>query len=70
MTNVEIMDRIIYDELMVGKITRDAQRQMKTIITNKAQEGAQAVVLACTEFDLVVDVDANVLRTGFLSRKR
>ena len=61
MTNVEIMDRIIYDELMVGKITRDAQRQMKTIITNKAQEGAQAVVLACTEFDLVVDVDANVL---------
>lgn len=61
MDNVETLDRIIYDELMVGKITRDAQRRMKTIITNKSQEGAEAIVLACTELDLVVDVDANVL---------
>jgi len=58
---VEMLDKIIYDELMVGKITREAERTMKTIITNKAQEGAQAIVLACTELDLVVDVDANVL---------
>ena len=61
MDNVETLDRIIYDELMVGKITRDAQRAMKTIITNKSQEGADSIVLACTELDLVVDVDANVL---------
>ncbi|MEL7445523.1 MAG: amino acid racemase [Pseudomonadota bacterium] len=61
MDNVEVLDRIIYDELMVGKTTRDAQRAMKTIITNKAQEGADAIVLACTELDLIVDVDANVL---------
>ena len=61
MTNVETMDRIIYDELMVGKVTRDAQRAMKTIITNKSQDGAEAIVLACTELDLVVDIDANVL---------
>lgn len=58
---VEKLDSIIYDELMVGKVTRDAQRALKTIITNKAQEGADAIVLACTELDLVVDVDANVL---------
>ena len=61
MANVEMLDRIIYDELMVGKVTRSAERQMKTIITNKAQEGAEAIVLACTELDLVVDVTANVL---------
>jgi len=61
MDNVERLDRIIYDELMVGKVTRDAERSMKTIITNKAQEGADAIVLACTELILVVDVDANVL---------
>jgi len=58
---VEMLDRIIYDELMVGKVTRDAERRMKTIITNTAQEGAKAVVLACTELNLVVDIDANVL---------
>jgi aspartate racemase len=61
MDNVETLDRIIYDELMVGKVTRDAQRAMKTMITNKAQDGADSIVLACTELDLVVDVDANVL---------
>ena len=61
MAFVEMLDKIIYDELMVGKVTREAQRQMKTIITNMAQDGAQAIVLACTELDLVVDVDANVL---------
>lgn len=61
MENVELLDRIIYEELMVGKVTRDAERTLKTIITGKAQEGAEAIVLACTELDLVVDVDANVL---------
>ncbi len=58
---VDTVDRIIYDELMAGKATRDAQRALKTIITQKEQEGADAVVLACTELDMVVDVKANVL---------
>ncbi len=61
MENVEIIDRIIYDELMIGKATRQAERALKTIFTRKAQEGADAIVLACTELEMVVDVDANVL---------
>jgi len=61
METVKALDTIIYDELMVGKVTRDAQRTLKTMITNKSQEGADAIILACTELDLVVDVDANVL---------
>jgi aspartate racemase len=59
--NVEALDRIIYDQLMVGKVSRDAERALKTMITVKEQEGAQAIVLACTELEMVVDVDANVL---------
>jgi aspartate racemase len=58
---VEALDRIIYDELTIGKATRDAERELKTIITVKEKEGADAIVLACTELELVVDVDANVL---------
>ena len=58
---VEQVDRIIYDELMLGKVTRDAERKLKTIITRKEQDGAKAIVLACTELDMIVDVDANVL---------
>ena len=60
-SNVETVERIVYDELMVGKVSRDAQRALKTIITNKAKEGADAIILACTELDLVVDVGANIL---------
>lgn len=61
MVNVEEIDRIIYEELVIGRATRTAERTLKTIITEKAQEGAQAIVLAATELELVVDVDANVL---------
>jgi aspartate racemase len=61
MGNVETLDRIIYEELMVGRVTRGAQRALKSMITTLEQEGASAVVLACTELEQVVDVDANVL---------
>jgi aspartate racemase len=58
---IETLDRIIYNQLTCGKVTRDAERTLKTIITVKGQEGARAIVLAATELELVVDVDANVL---------
>ncbi len=58
---VETLDRIIYDELMQGKATRQAERELKTILTNLQQDGAEAVVLGCTELEMIVDVDANVL---------
>jgi len=61
MAVVEQLDTIIYDQLMVGKVKRDAERALKTIITRKGQEGAKAIVLACTELELIVDVGANVL---------
>ncbi|NBW75045.1 MAG: amino acid racemase [Sphingomonadaceae bacterium] len=58
---VETLDRVIYDELLKGKVSRQAERELKTIITNLAQDGAEAVVLGCTELEMIVDVDANVL---------
>ena len=61
MEQVEEVNRIIYEELMLGKARRDAERFFKTMITRMEQDGAKAVVLACTELDMVVDVDANVL---------
>ncbi len=61
MDNVEQLDRIIYEELMLGKASKDARRALKSMFTNMQKEGAQAVILACTELELVVDVDANIL---------
>ena len=57
----EGIDRLVYTELAAGIITREAERYMKTELTNIAKEDVQAVVLACTELDLIVDVHANVL---------
>jgi len=61
MARVETLDRIIYEELMLGKATRQAERELKSMITVLEQEGAQAIVLGCTELEMVVDIDANVL---------
>jgi aspartate racemase len=61
MNFVDTLDRIIYDELLLGKASRQSERELKTILTNLAQDGAEAVVLGCTELDMIVDVDANVL---------
>lgn len=61
MSIVETLDRIIYDEVIVGKATRQAERELKTMLTSISQDGAEAVVLGCTELEMVVDVDANVL---------
>lgn len=61
MDMVEEVDRIIYQELMRGKQTREAERTLKTWITLKEQGGAESIVLACTELAMIVDVDANVL---------
>ena len=59
--DVEMVDGIIYKELMLGRVTRDAERALKTIVTLKEKQGAKAIVLASTELEMVVDTDANVL---------
>ena len=61
MAFVDTLDRIIYDELMLGKASRQAERELKTIISNLEQDGAEAVVLGCTELEMIVPIQANVL---------
>lgn len=58
---VDEIDRIIYEELMAGQVKRDSERTMKTFLTNIAKEDVEAVVLACTELDMIVDTKANVI---------
>ncbi len=55
------VDRIIYEELAVGRVVRDSQRKLKTLITELGKQKVQAVVLGCTELVLAVDARANVL---------
>jgi aspartate racemase len=55
------VDRIIFEELAAGRVVRDSQRKLKTLITELAKQKVQAVVLGCTELVFAVDVRANVL---------
>jgi aspartate racemase len=55
------VDRIIYEELAAGRIVRDSQRKLKTLITELAKQKVQAILLGCTELVLAVDTRANVL---------
>lgn len=54
------IDRIIYEELMIGKATREAERTLKSYLTDIAKGDVDGVVLGCTELAMVIDVDANV----------
>lgn len=58
---IDEVDRIIFEELAAGRVVRDSQRKLKTLITELAKQRVQAVVLGCTELVLAVDVKANVL---------
>ena len=61
MDDVDALENIIFEELMVGKTRRDSERAMKTMINDAQKEGADAVVLACAELEMIVDVDANIV---------
>ena len=58
---IDEVDRIIFEELAAGKVIRNSQRKLKTLITELAKQRVDAVVLGCTELVLAVDTRANVL---------
>jgi aspartate racemase len=45
----EIIHRIIYDELVVGEIRQDSKEQYIDIIEQMVDQGAEGVILGCTE---------------------
>jgi aspartate racemase len=55
------IDRIIFEELARGVVSRVSQRTLKTCIFNMAQARNQAVILGCTELVMLTDPGANVI---------
>lgn len=50
----EIVHRVIYEELCLGKLVDDSRTQYLRIITGLAEQGAEAIILGCTEISLLV----------------
>ncbi len=50
----EIVHRVIYDELVLGEIKSESRDAYKGIIEKLIAEGAQGIILGCTEIGLLV----------------
>jgi aspartate racemase len=50
----EIVHRVIYDELCVGVIEEGSRDEYRRIMAALAERGAEAILLGCTEIDLLV----------------
>jgi len=50
----EIVHRVIYDELVLGRIEPASKAEYLRIIANLAQAGAEGIILGCTEIGLLV----------------
>lgn len=57
----ETIHRIIYDELCIGTLADHSRSAIAAIITTLVDQGAQAVILGCTELPLLIsNADASV----------
>lgn len=52
--DVDIVNQVIYDELCLGKISSDSRKEFVRIIAGLQDEGAEGVILGCTEIGLLI----------------
>lgn len=50
----EVVHRIIFDELCVGKVAAESRERYRQVMRRLVQKGAQAVILGCTEISILV----------------
>jgi len=49
-----IINQIIYDELCLGKVEEESKKQFVQIIGRLKNQGAEGVILGCTEISLLI----------------
>jgi len=53
----QVIHDIIYKELCLGKTKNSSREQLKVIIENLIDDGAQGIILGCTELPLLIKQD-------------
>jgi aspartate racemase len=69
----EIIHNVIYKELCLGKINPSSKVEYLRIIEDLANQGAEAVILGCTEIGLLVnqtDTDVTLLDTTYIHAQK
>jgi len=59
--DVTLVNSIIFDELCLGQIKSESRNEFSRIIKELKNEGAQAVILGCTEIGLLVKQEDSAL---------
>jgi aspartate racemase len=50
----QVINQIIFDELCVGQVKQDSKEKFRSIMQNLAENGAEGIILGCTEICLLV----------------
>ena len=69
---IDELHRIIIDELTYGEIVPSSKDYVMEVIENARKQGAEGVILGCTEFPLMIfqeDVDIPVFNTTEIHAK-
>jgi len=51
----QIIDQVIYDELCIGQVKQASKENFRRIMQNLTENGAEGIILGCTEICLLVD---------------
>ena len=68
-TDRDKINEVIYTELCLGKIVSQSREYYKRVIEELVQEGAQGIILGCTEIGLLVkqeDVSVPIFDTTYI----
>ena len=68
-TDRQAVHKVIYDELCLGRVKESPKKQYLKIINELAKQGAQGVILGCTEIGLLVkqkDTEVKLFDTTFI----
>lgn len=52
--DIEIVNRVIYEELCVGTISEESRKHYLRVVRSLADRGAEGVILGCTEIGLLI----------------
>lgn len=71
--DVDVVNRIIFEELCVGKVNEKSRKIFRKIIEKMQEKGAEGVILGCTEIGLLIhqsDVSVPVFDTTVIHAKK
>lgn len=70
--DIQIIHKIIYEELCLGKIENSSKQEYKKIIKKLVNEGCEAIILGCTEIGLLIkseDASVPLYDTAYIHAK-